>query len=99
VIDVRRLNTNPDIWGPDAEEFNPERFIGRAPSSYRFGLVRWGISSGKCMGKNMADPLLKLVTMAVVERYVLHPTTRTAGGGKSGSHAVAVNDKIEFRKI
>jgi cytochrome P450 len=97
VIDVRRLNTNLDIWGPDANEFNPERFMGRSPSSYRFGLVRWGIASGKCMGKNIADPLLKLITRAVVERYVLSPVKGLVRGKRS--HTVAVNDKIRFKKV
>ena len=49
------------------------------------------------MGKNMADPLLKLVTMAVIERYVLRSTGTAAG--KNGPGTVAVDDKIEFRKI
>lgn len=98
VIDVRRINTNAQTWGADAEEFKPERFIGRSPASYRFGLVRWGIASGKCMGKNMADALLKLITMAVVERYVLSPADGRLWG-RGGSHTVAVNEKIMFKKL
>lgn len=73
VIDVRRLNTNPDVWGPDREAFRPERFLDLSPARYRYALLRFGIGPGKCMGKNMADVLLKMTTIAVVERYVLSP--------------------------
>ncbi|KKY25509.1 putative cytochrome p450 monooxygenase [Phaeomoniella chlamydospora] len=73
VIDVRRLNTYPELWAPDPDEFRPERFENLAPSRYRYGLLRWGIGPGKCMGKNMADLLLKMTVSAVLERYSLSP--------------------------
>lgn len=97
VIDVRRLNTSPTIWGEDAEDFRPERFIGLNPSEYRYGLLRWGIGQGKCMGKNMADSMLKLVVVAVLERYSLHPA-----GGRDVSkehYTIAVDGEIEFRSV
>jgi cytochrome P450 len=72
VIDIRRLNTNPLTWGADADEFNPERFASLAPKDYRYGYVRYRVMSVKaseCLGRHMADALLKLVVVGVLELY------------------------------
>ena len=71
VIDIRRLNTNIGVWGPDGEVFRPERFVNMSPAQYRYAMLRFGIGPGKCMGKNMADVLLKMATIAVLEKYSL----------------------------
>ena len=73
VIDMRRLNTNIGVWGSDAEVFRPERFLDMPPAQYRYAMLRFGIGPGKCMGKNMADVLLKMTTIAVLEKYSLMP--------------------------
>ena len=73
VIDMRRLNTNIGVWGSDGEVFRPERFLDMSPSQYRYAMLRFGIGPGKCMGKNMADVLLKMTTIAVLENYSLIP--------------------------
>ena len=71
VIDMRRLNTNVAVWGSDSEVFRPERFLDMSPTKYRYAMLRFGIGPGKCMGKHMADVLLKMTTMAVLEKYSL----------------------------
>ena len=82
VIDMRRLNTNMGVWGSDGEVFRPERFLDMSPPQYRYAMLRFGIGPGKCMGKHMADVLLKMTTIAVLEKYSLIPcqdTERPAG--------------------
>ncbi|KAF1993366.1 cytochrome P450 [Amniculicola lignicola CBS 123094] len=72
VIDIRRLNTNPLTWGPDANQFRPERFASLSPSDYRYGYVRFRVMSVKpseCLGRHMVDVLMKLVVVKVVEKY------------------------------
>ncbi|KAL2045406.1 hypothetical protein ABVK25_012118 [Lepraria finkii] len=73
VIDVRRLNSNPITWGSDGDVFRPERFAGLSSAQYRYGFMRFGVGSGKCMGKHMADVLLKMTAVAVLERYEIGP--------------------------
>ena len=70
---MRRLNTNMGVWGPDGEVFRSERFLEMSPPQYRYAMLRFGIRPGKCMGKHMADVLLKMTTIAVLERYSLIP--------------------------
>lgn len=33
VVSLLNANRNPDIWGPDAMEWKPERWLGELPSS------------------------------------------------------------------
>lgn len=70
---MRRLNSNPITWGSDGEVFRPERFADVSPAQYRYGFMRFGAGSGKCMGKHMADVLLKMTVVAVLERYEIGP--------------------------
>jgi cytochrome P450 monooxygenase len=84
IVDVWRINTNEEAWGPDAELFRPERFAGLPASSYRFSMIRWGVGTSKCMGKNMADLLLKMTVVEVLERFELRPAL--AAADRRGEH-------------
>ncbi|KAK3309852.1 cytochrome P450 monooxygenase [Chaetomium strumarium] len=102
IVDVRRINTNREAWGEDAETFRPERFAGLPASSYRFSMIRWGVGSSKCMGKNMADLLLKMTVIAVLERYELRPAVLEKGGGEQqqqGMTAATKETGIGFRLL
>lgn len=97
VIDIRRLNTHPSTWGSDAEVFRPERFLNMPPAQYRYAMLRFGIGPGKCMGKNVADVLLKMTAIAVVERYILGPF-QGQKGEKEGSSTPS-NCEILFTPV
>jgi cytochrome P450 monooxygenase len=73
VIDARRLNTDAVTWGPDGNTFRPERFTDMPQSACRYGFMRFGVgaASGKCLGKNVADIVFKMTTLAVVGKYVI----------------------------
>lgn len=62
-------------WGPDGEQFRPDRFLEVAPQALRCGFMRFGTgaASGRCLGKHIADVLFKLTTIAVVENFALEP--------------------------
>lgn len=79
VIDVRRLNTNALTWGADGGEFRPERFASLAPKDYRYGYMRFGVVSGKCLGKHMADVLMKVTVIAVLEQYRIEEVEMNIG--------------------
>ncbi|KAL9045363.1 MAG: hypothetical protein Q9214_001576 [Letrouitia sp. 1 TL-2023] len=97
VIDIRRLNTHPSVWGSDAEVFRPERFLNMTPAQYRYAMLRFGIGPGKCMGKNMADVLLKMTVIAVVERYIIGPFQGQKGEEKGP--AKPSNGEILFTPV
>ncbi|KND87116.1 Cytochrome P450 [Tolypocladium ophioglossoides CBS 100239] len=79
IIDVRRLNTNALTWGPDGAEFRPERFASLSPNEYRYGYMRFGVVSGKCLGKHMAVVLMKVAIITVLERYKIEEVEMNIG--------------------
>ena len=79
IIDVRRLNTNALTWGPDGAEFRPERFMKLSPNEYRYGFMRFGVVSSKCLGKHMADVLMKVAIITVLEQYKVEEVEMNIG--------------------
>lgn len=73
VIDTRRLNNDPRTFGGDSEQFRPDRFASIQSEKLRCGFMRFGTgaATGRCLGKNAADVLFKMVTIAVVEKFRL----------------------------
>ncbi|KAE8915665.1 hypothetical protein PF005_g19810 [Phytophthora fragariae] len=70
----------PQVWGPDAEEFKPERWIdpttGKliAVSAYKFASFNAG--PRMCLGKNLAMLEMKLIVAGVLYKFhieVLNP--------------------------
>ncbi|KAK3298366.1 putative cytochrome P450 [Chaetomium fimeti] len=96
--DVWRINTDRGAWGADAETFRPERFAGVNPSSYRYSFIKWGVGSSKCMGKNMADLLLKMTVVAVLERFELRPAETEVESDRD-TITNKLRSGIEFRRV
>ncbi|GAB1194986.1 hypothetical protein APSETT444_004238 [Aspergillus pseudonomiae] len=99
IVDVNRLNKNKSIWGADADAFRPERLFGLDPARYRFGFVRWGIERDKCLGKNMAEVILKLAILAVTDKYTLHVPSALRDQGEKSEAGFTINRdvEVEFR--
>ncbi|KAJ5555318.1 Cytochrome P450 [Penicillium sp. DV-2018c] len=97
VIDWKRLNTTPTVWGSDGDIFRPERFAKISPTAYRYGLLRFGIGRGRCLGKNIADIMLKMVTVAIVERYIMKPGQEK--GIRQDRFTVTSEGEIQFIPI
>ncbi|EEP81630.1 predicted protein [Uncinocarpus reesii 1704] len=79
IIDVRRLNTNALTWGPDGGEFRPERFASLSPNEYRYGFMRFGVVSGRCLGKHMADVLMKIAIITILKQYRIEEVEKNIG--------------------
>ena len=76
VIDWKRLNTNAAVWNPpgakyDGTTFYPERFAHLKPSQYRYSFLQFGIGTRKCIGKNFAVLIMKLVLVNLLQSYRL----------------------------
>ncbi len=71
IIDWKRLNTQSDVWGTDGQTFRPERFKELSQNQYRYSLLRFGLGPRKCLGKNMADVIIKLAMITVLDSYHL----------------------------
>lgn len=42
--------SDPDVWGEDAMEFRPERFLNLDQSQLRYTYIPFGIGNRQCIG-------------------------------------------------
>lgn len=70
---VTKLHTDPETWGPDSHEFNPERFANgisaacKVPQSY----LPFGFGPRVCLGQNLAMLELKVIVGLIVSNFSL----------------------------
>jgi cytochrome P450 len=68
---IPTLHRDPEIWGPDSNEFKPERFSEGVSKAIKFpqAYVPFGIGSRLCVGKNFAMVELKVVLALIVSKF------------------------------
>ncbi|XP_059454628.1 cytochrome P450 714C2-like [Corylus avellana] len=65
------LHQDLDIWGPDAKEFNPERFANGASGACKLPHVYmpFGVGQRTCLGQNFAMAELKILLALIVSNF------------------------------
>ncbi|GKU88535.1 hypothetical protein SLEP1_g2788 [Rubroshorea leprosula] len=70
-IPIPVLHQSPELWGPDASKFNPERFVNgvlgacKAPQAY----MPFGLGPRICAGQHFAMTELKVVLSLLLSRF------------------------------
>ncbi|KAJ3574423.1 hypothetical protein NP233_g1781 [Leucocoprinus birnbaumii] len=67
---VRAVNTSKSVWGPDAEEYRPERWLNRpAGLNVRDSFQSFFSGSHGCAGKTLAIMELKIVIAKLITNF------------------------------
>ncbi|KAL0327097.1 UNVERIFIED_CONTAM: cytochrome [Sesamum angustifolium] len=66
------LHRNPDIWGPDAHLFKPERFaegLAKATKGNPTAFLAFGFGPRTCVGLNYASYEVKIALSMILQQY------------------------------
>lgn len=70
VVDTQALNVLDSYWGRDNTQYRPKRFLhARNVTDMRYRFWRYGFGPRQCLGKNVADVILKILLAHLVENY------------------------------
>ncbi|RZC82636.1 hypothetical protein C5167_045422 [Papaver somniferum] len=70
-IPISTLHRNLEIWGPDANEFKPERFVNgilgatKVPHAY----IMFGLGPRTCLGQKFAIAELKIMISLILSKF------------------------------
>uniref|UniRef100_J3LIK4 Cytochrome P450 n=1 Tax=Oryza brachyantha TaxID=4533 RepID=J3LIK4_ORYBR len=73
-IDVVAMHRDGELWGEEANEFRPERFMREAVQGgcrHRMGFVPFGFGGRICVGRNLTAMELRVVLAMVLRRFHL----------------------------
>ena len=72
-IDVVAMHHDEVLWGPDANEFRPERFAASAQGGcrHRMGYLPFGFGGRICVGRNLTGMEYRVVLAMVLRRFEL----------------------------
>ncbi|KAF2756234.1 cytochrome p450 monooxygenase GliC [Pseudovirgaria hyperparasitica] len=73
IVDAYALNIRDPFWGNDREQYRPQRFLERQKlgKDTRYRYWRFGFGPRQCLGKYVADLLIKCLIIELLERYDL----------------------------
>ncbi|XP_057776788.1 cytochrome P450 714A1-like [Salvia miltiorrhiza] len=70
---IPTLHRDADIWGPDANDFNPDRFANGISKACKLPQVYipFGLGPRLCLGRNFALTQLKILVAVIVSNFTL----------------------------
>ncbi|ROW05402.1 hypothetical protein VSDG_00565 [Cytospora chrysosperma] len=63
------IHSSKEIWGPDAREFNPERWLGPDAAEKEKNFIPWGAGYASCPGQHVARLQLSKISATIVRDY------------------------------
>ncbi|CAJ1977044.1 unnamed protein product [Sphenostylis stenocarpa] len=70
-IDVVAMHHDPELWGQDANEFRPERFMDdvNGGCKHKMGYLPFGFGGRMCVGRNLTFMEYKIVLTLLLSRF------------------------------
>lgn len=63
------VGNNKDIWGPDVDQFRPERWLAGDSSRLNRYWLPFGVGHRSCLGKNLAETEILKVVATLLRNY------------------------------
>ncbi|KAL5356679.1 cytochrome P450 [Aspergillus floccosus] len=71
IVDAYALNIEHEFWGADRHEYRPGRFFGVKGADLRYHMWRFGFGPRQCLGKYVADLVLRIFLVHLVRNWRL----------------------------
>jgi cytochrome P450 len=71
MVDSYALNIRNPFWGANGSVFRPERWVDLKPSETRYNMWRFGFGPRNCMGRYLAEKMLRVAAVYFVRGYEL----------------------------
>jgi cytochrome P450 len=71
IVDAYALNVENDFWGMDRYDYRPDRFLELKGSDLRYHMWRFGFGPRQCLGKYVADLILRIFLVHLVREFKL----------------------------
>ncbi|KAG5077866.1 hypothetical protein JHK82_056561 [Glycine max] len=70
-IDVVAMHHDPELWGKDANEFRPERFMDdvNGGCNHKMGYLPFGFGGRMCVGRNLTFMEYKIVLTLLLSKF------------------------------
>lgn len=70
---IPTLHRDPELWGSDANEFKPERFVDGVSKACKFpqAYIPFGLGARLCLGRNFAMVQLKIVLSLIISKFTI----------------------------
>lgn len=77
LLDVISIHRNRDLWGDNAGEFLPERWLQEDSHKLAANFYGFGVGPRQCVGMKLAFIEEKIALVKLLQRYRLQETSRT----------------------
>ncbi|KAI5922715.1 putative cytochrome P450 oxidoreductase GliC-like protein [Camillea tinctor] len=102
VIDSYALNIRDPFWGDDRERFRPQRWLERQKRGHdnlRYRYWRFGFGPRTCLGKYVAELLLRTVVVEIVENWSISLEEAKGTVGQTGKEIVGDKDGYNKKEV
>ncbi|UKZ70826.1 uncharacterized protein TrAtP1_011795 [Trichoderma atroviride] len=69
LVDTYAINVRNPFWGPNSEEYDPNRFRNLKSTDLRYNLFVFGFGYRKCLGQYLAGHMVKAILVHLFSQY------------------------------